>query len=79
MEGAVFLKKKRKKDLKGETPDRSGAGDRVPYREGGGDRGLQGRGGASWSFTMVAGAGLLIEGRGGGLKQVDIRSKTPQG
>lgn len=35
--------------------------------------------GASWSFTMVAGAGLLVDGRGGGFKQVDIRSKSLQG
>lgn len=60
MEGAVFLKKKRKKDLKGETPDRSGAGDRVPYREGGGDRGLQGRGGHRGPSQWWQGQGFSL-------------------
>lgn len=36
------------------------------------------RRGVSWSLPMVEeGAGLLIEGRGGGFKQVSVGGKTP--
>lgn len=64
------------KDLKGKTPDRSRAED----RKGGGYKNLfkEEKRGVSCSLTMVeAGAGLLIEGRGGGLKQVGVKGKAP--